>query len=86
VNAKSQTSAQRIANPVWLREQIGQLLQDCYRNIEEDEELAERTGDAAKRDKYLARVESHHHWARQLKRVLRGKTSAEVLEEHLSQP
>ena len=77
---KPQTSAQRVSNPVWLRAQIQKLIEECDSNIEEDQALADKTRDNA-RDTYLARVESHQHWKRQLERILRGKTFAEELRD-----
>lgn len=80
---KRQTTAQRVANPVWLRDQIGQLVQDCDENIADDAEQARCAGSIVQRDKYLARVESHRHWKHQLERVLRGRTFAEELAAEL---
>jgi hypothetical protein len=81
---KPQTPAQRITNPVWLREQIQELIRDCESNIKEDEDLADQVlTNAAERDKYLARVESHRYWRRQLRRILRGKTFADGVDEAL---
>lgn len=82
---KRQSPAQRVANPVWLREQIGKLVNDCAANIEYDQELADKTrGDD--RGVYLARVESHQHWKRQLERILRGKTFNEELRDAVRIP
>ena len=74
---KHQSSAQRVANPVWLRDQIKRLITDCADNIKE----AQARADRAPSDEianFLARVEIHRHWKRQLERVLRGKTNAEA--------
>lgn len=77
---KRQTSAQRVTNPVWLREQIQQLIKDCGNNIKEDLELADQThGDTSQG--YRASVSSTRHWKSQLERILRGKTFTEELRE-----
>ena len=78
---KPQTSAQRVANPVWLREQISNLIESCEENIAEDQELVDKAHDSAKRDMYLERVASHQHWKRQLERILTGKTFTEDLRD-----
>ena len=80
---KLQTPAQRVSNPVWLREQISGLIESCDDNIAEDQALADKERDSAKRDCYLERVDSHKHWKRQLERVLRGKTFMEEVTENL---
>lgn len=81
---KPQTPSQRVANPVWLRSQIGKLVRDCDENIEEDTRRANQArGD--ERAMYLARVESHRHWKRQLERILRGKTIGEDLDDAVAQ-
>ena len=80
---KHQTPAQRVANPVWLRDQIGKLVQDSNKNITKDQQLADNERDDAKRGRYLERVESHQHWKRQLERILRGKTFMEEVAENL---
>ena len=82
---KPQTPAQRVANPVWLRDQIGKLVKDCDENIAEDQALADNARDD-ERDKYLARVESHRHWKSNLERILRGKTFTEDLREAVKWP
>jgi hypothetical protein len=58
------------------------LVKDCQDNIKEDQELADSCH-SSESDKYLARVESHEHWKRQLERILRGSTFVEDLEEGL---
>ena len=83
MSEKRQTPAQRVANPVWLRDQIGKLVQGCDDNITEDQQLADKERDNRRRDMHLARVESHRHWKRQLERVLRGKTFMEEVAENL---
>lgn len=80
---KHQTPAQRVTNPVWLREQISDLIESSEENIAEDQELADKERDDAKRGRYLERVESHQHWKRQLERILRGKTFMEEITEDL---
>jgi len=77
---KLQTPAQRIANAVWLRDQLAQLITSCEENIADDQALADQARDD-NRVAYLARVESHAHWKRQLERILRGKTFTEELRE-----
>jgi hypothetical protein len=81
---KHQTRAQRVANPVWLRAQIGDLVESCEENIAEDQELADKARDDAKRGRYLERVDSHKHWKRQLERILRGETPMEAITAMLS--
>ncbi len=76
---KNQTTAQRVTNPVWLRQQITQLVTDCDENIAEDQELADKERDDVRRGRYLASVGCHRHWKRQLERILAGKTSTEAL-------
>ena len=71
---KQQTPAQRVTNPVWLRDQITKLVRECSENIEEDSKLAQ-----------TERVEVHCHWKRQLERILRGKTAHEDLCDFLQQ-
>jgi hypothetical protein len=80
---KSQTTAQRIANPVWLRQQITGLIADCAENITEDQALAAKERDDVKRARFLASVDCHRHWKKQLERVLTGKTSIEALADTL---
>jgi hypothetical protein len=80
VKDKQQTPAQRVANPVWLRDQITQLVKNCNENISVDQKLADKARDD-KRDMYLSRVESHRYWKRSLERILRGRTFAEELRD-----
>ncbi len=80
---KRQTPAQRIANPVWLRGEIAGLIEDCAAHIEEDQELADKACEDDTSGWFLARVSVHHHWKRQLERILRGKTSTEDLQAFL---
>jgi hypothetical protein len=78
VKEKLQTPAQRVANAVWLRDQIARLITSCDERIEEDERLAAwARGDEGALVR--ARIEFHEHWRRQLQRILRGKTLAEDL-------
>lgn len=84
VKQKQQTPAQRVANPVWLRDQIGKIIDECDNNIAEDQRLADNSRDTS-RDRYLAQVESNRHWKRQLERILRGKTANEDLRDFLRQ-
>lgn len=82
VKQKRQSPAQRIANPVWLRSEIRKLIEDCANSIAEDQKLADQTyGDV--RDRYLASIQSHRHWKRQLDRILRGKTANEDVSNFL---
>lgn len=78
---KRQTPAQRVTNPVWLREQISNLIEGCEENSTEDQELADKAHDSTKRDMYLERVASHQHWKRQLERILTGKAFTEELRD-----
>lgn len=70
---KLQTPAQRIANAVWLRDQLAQLITRCEENIADDQALADKELSVV----HLVRVASHRHWKRQLERILRGKTFTE---------
>jgi hypothetical protein len=79
VKEKHQSPAQRLANPVWLRDQINKLVRHCDENIEEDQKLASQTGDDDYRKICLERVEIARHLKRQLERILRGKTLTEEL-------
>lgn len=81
---KHQTPSQRIANPVWLRGQIAELIDDCDENIAEDQALADKERDDARRARYEASVDCHRHWRRQLERILAGKTSTESLADTLA--
>ena len=74
---KIQTPSQRVTNPVWLRAQIGKLIESCAENITEDQRLADQERDETRRERYLARVEGDRHWKWELERILRGKTFAE---------
>jgi hypothetical protein len=78
VKEKQQTPAQRLANPVWLRAQIKDLIHNCDMHIKEDLKLAAQTYDDVSAQ-YRASVVSHRHWKRQLERVLRGETLTEKL-------
>ena len=80
---KSQTPAQRVANPVWLREQIAKLVADCEENITEDQARADKERDDDRRARYAASVDCHRHWKRQLERILIGKTVIEDLADTL---
>lgn len=81
VRDKHQTPSQRITNAMWLRSQITALVTSCDENIAEDQELADKARDSAKRDMYQERVASHQHWKRQLERILTGKTFTEDLRD-----
>lgn len=81
---KAQTIAQRLANPVWLRAQIRELIKSCDANIKEDQKRARATyGETSAR--YSAGVESHRHWKRQLERVLQGTTASESVQVSLAE-
>lgn len=82
---KPQSPAQRVANPVWLRAQIQEVIDECNSNIEEDQELAYKACDDTKCERYLERVASHWHWKCRLERILRGTTSTEDLQMFLKQ-
>jgi hypothetical protein len=77
VKEKKQSTAQRLANPVWLRGQIRELIKSCDANIKEDLKRADQTYDDMSA-RYRASVESHRYWKRQLERVLQGKSSEDV--------
>ena len=83
MTTKTQTPAQRITNPVWLRQQIATLVTECDENITEDQALAAKERDDARRARYEASVDCHRHWKRQLERILVGKTSIEDLADTL---
>ena len=76
-DTKNQTPAQRITNPVWLRQQITKLVADCEESITEDQALADKARDDVRRSRYAASVDCHRHWKRQLERILTGKTSVD---------
>lgn len=76
---KHQTPAQRVTNPVWLRSEISALIKDCDEDINEDQKLADKERDNRRLGMYLARIESHQHWKRQLERILHGKTFFEEM-------
>lgn len=82
-STKNQTPAQRVANPVWLREQIAQIVAECDENIEEDRALAAKERDEERRARYEASIDCHRHWKKQLQRILAGKTSNEGLADTL---
>lgn len=80
---KHQTAAQRVANPVWLRGQIRQLIERCTADIAEYLKMADQTnGDVS--DRYRASATSTRHWKRQLELILEGKTLAEEVAENLT--
>ena len=83
MNTKTQTPAQRVTNPVWLRQQIAVLIADCDDNILEDQALAVKERDDGRRARYEASVDCHRHWKRQLERILTGKTSTEDIADTL---
>ena len=83
MTTKTQTPAQRVTNPVWLRQQITKLVADCDENIAEDHERAAKERDDARRARYEASVDCHRHWKRKLERILTGKTSIEDLADTL---
>jgi hypothetical protein len=80
---KHQTPAQRITNPVWLRAQISELIEDCDENIAEDEELAAKERDDTRRARYEAAIDCNRHWKKQLTRILAGKDGDEDLADTL---
>lgn len=81
---KQQTAAQRLANPVWLRGQIRELIKSCDANIKEDSKLASQTiGDVSAQ--YRASAASHRYWKRQLESILQGKAATEDLQAFLTQ-
>ena len=81
---KPQTSAQRLANPVWLRAQVKALIQLCEQNIAEDLKIANQTsGDVSVG--YFASVQIHRYWKHQFESVLCGKAPGAGLEEDLKQ-
>ena len=76
---KQQTCAQRIANSVWLRGQIQQLIERCNVRIKDDQYLADKERDNIRRARHEAGVDCAQHYKRQLERILAGKTTAEDL-------
>jgi hypothetical protein len=84
IKIKKQTKAQRLANPVWLRQQIAELVADCDDSIKEDLAMAAQTsGDVS--TSYSASVRIHRHWKKQLERILAGKTSADAHADTLAE-
>lgn len=75
---KHQTHAQRVANPVWLRDQIGKLVDVIDAVLGENQKLADKLADkerdGPRRALYLGHIESYQHCKRQLERILRGET------------
>lgn len=84
MTTKPQTPAQRVANPVWLRDQIRSLIKGCKENIAEDQARARVAYDRNRR-RYLGRIENCLHWKQQLERILRGKTFMEEIAKDLSE-
>lgn len=76
---KPQTLGQRLSNPVWLREQLRELLTDCDENIIEDQERAAKMRDDVMRARYEASVDCYRHFRKQLCRILVGKTAMESI-------
>ena len=68
-----QSPAKRTTNAVWLRMQIESLANDADGNAREDAANAEESGND-ERDKYEARAETAKHYAKELRRILRGLT------------
>jgi hypothetical protein len=66
-------------NPVWLRQQVAELVADCDEHITADADLASKEHDATLRARYEASADCHRHWKKQLARILTGKTAAEDL-------
>ena len=83
MNTKNQTPAQRITNPVWLRQQITKLVAACEENLTEDQALANKERDDVRRARYLASVDCYQHCKQQLERILTGKTALEDLADTL---
>lgn len=76
---KQQTDAQRVANPVWLRDQLQRLIASCDEHIKDDQDLADNERDSVRRARYEASIDCSRHYKRQLERILAGKTAAENL-------
>lgn len=83
MTTKNQTPAQRVTNPVWLRQQIAELVVDCEETIAEDQALVAKERDDVRRARYAASVDCHRHWKKQLERILAGKTDVEALADTL---
>jgi hypothetical protein len=83
MTTKNQTPAQRITNPVWLRQQITTLVAKCAESIAEYQALAYKERDDVRRARYLTSVDCHRHWKREFERILAGKTSIEALADTL---
>ena len=81
---KPKPSPNRVSNPIWLREQLRELLKDCDDNIIEDQERAEKTRDDVMRARYEASVDSFRHFRKQLSRILVGKTAFETLADTIN--
>jgi hypothetical protein len=58
----------------WLRAQLTKLAKDAEDNAAEDGEHAEATRDHAASASYEAASETSAHYARELRRILAGKT------------
>lgn len=76
---KPQTPMQRVANPVWLRAQLGELIADCAENITADLDQVCRERDDVRRARLHERIESHRHWQLTFERILRGETLSEAI-------
>lgn len=69
----------RLTNPVWLREQLRELLADCDDNILEDQDRAEKMRDDVMRARYEASIDCFRHFRKQFSRILVGKTAFEAI-------
>lgn len=76
---KPKPAPNRVSNPVWLREQLRELIEHCDDNIIEDQERAEKMHDDVMRARYEASVDCHRHFRKQLSRILVGKTAMESI-------
>lgn len=83
IPTKNQTPSQRVANPVWLRQQIAKLITECDETIAEDRALLAKERDDQRRARYEASVDCHRYWKKQLERILTGKTDVEALADIL---
>src|ERR1700751_705701 len=79
---KAQTPAQRIANPVWLRNQIQTIVTACESRIREDQALVDAVNAnvtivTPRVSRALPRIEVHRYWKSQLEAILQGKAPTE---------
>ena len=75
----------RLQNPAWILGEILKLAVSADENVAEDRANADGTRDSASAAMYRARVETAQHYAKELRRILDGKTWEERFTEMASQ-